>query len=52
MKKYLFICPNCKTTTIIQGKYELSENYTPLCASCSGRTINMTSDEYKYGQLA
>ena len=52
MKKYMFICPRCKTTVTIQGKYELPEKYTPLCASCSGRTISMTSDEYAYGKLA
>lgn len=52
MNKHMFICPLCETVITIQSRLDLKEGYTPFCAACSGRTISMNSDEYRYGKLA
>ena len=51
-KKYLFICPKCKTVLTIET--HISEdrvNRGPSCVCGGGTMISMSSPEYAYGNL-
>ena len=52
MNKELFKCMKCPTIITIESNNSIPDGYTPICPTCSGRTISMTSDEYAYGKLA